>query len=377
MTTRLILECKDCEKKYRVRYGLGNNYPQEAAFNCHNCSNKIKIGLISFQKGFYFEGGESLNDQDLLIDDSLTVQNLHPEIPTKKKDVNDPYHFQTMEVFRNIQKSKTDYSDFRGEQFYLNSFNKEWKSLEKPLRILAQKGENKLQDICSLNLKSLSEKFEKWIYIFINKQFSKEFKELNEEYVDNRNQDLDNYIKQDDDLIRKIYDFCKIYMDNSTNFQATILHQKFEWDLNEEMVANIDWDSILTVYGDLYEIIGDLFVLPTIINNVQNNRPYNQFKTPGFDLPKYLISDKANRANNFKENRKLNSFSKDFLPWLRNGTHHRNSHFKPENNSVELGTGKGGKNRKEISIVEYVRHCNTVFGLGLIMSNLILHIKSN
>lgn len=126
----------------------------------------------------------------------------------------------------------------------------------------------------------------------------------------------------------------------------------------------------------MYEIIGDLFIIPTMVNNLKSGRGYDEFSSEGFNLRKYLEIDKANRGKNFEENENFKFLLQYYFAWLRNGTHHNNSTLDSENNEIELGTGKGGGTPKKVKLIEYVRYCNEIFTAGLIISLLIFKIKN-
>lgn len=374
MTISFFIECNDCEEKYRIRYGVGNNYPQLAAFECGECSNKIEVGFNERNGGMVLNGAQELIDKKL-FDQDIKVQNLHPEIPTRKGKENDPFHFQTFDVFRNIQKNKLDYGEFRFEQYSWSNFNSQWKFLKKPLRVIANKNELKLKEICNMDIAEFSKHFNKWLAIFIRGEQITNFEKIKTEFNSVDKNQIKNYVKQENKFLRKINDFCITYMSHSQQFQSTIFHQKYGWEINDDMIANINWENINTVYGDLYELIGDFFVIPTMINNIRKGRNYNEFESENFDLKKYLKIDKANKSKNFETNDNLAWLANAYHPWLRNGTHHKNSFLDPKTNTIDLGTSKGGTVKKTMPIIEYIKNCNELFGVGLILSSLILNMK--
>lgn len=114
-----------------------------------------------------------------------------------------------------------------------------------------------------------------------------------------------------------------------------------------------------------------------MINNVKDGRKFDEFSAQGFNLKKYLETDKANRGKNFENNTNLSVLISSYHSWLRNGTHHNNSTLDTENNEIELGTGKGGGTPKKIKLLEYVENCNILFGNGLYLSKMIINIKNN
>ncbi len=374
MTFSFFIECEDCGKEYRIRYGLGNNYPQSASFQCDNCSKNIEIGFEKFKGNTIINGAKRIE-----VDDSkyskVTVQNLHPEIPTHSDAKNNPYYFQTTNVFQNAFRNNLDKEKFKKEQQKLSTFNGKWIKIEKALRILSTKGEIKLREVSGLNFREFVNLFNEWLWIFISGKLEDDYDKICDEYNSVDLTEAKQFIKNDEKIYKRIYELCNTYMKESHQFQSTILYQKFGWEITNDMTANVNWDEICTVYGDLYEIVGDLFIIPTMINNLKNGRNYDEFQSDGFTLAKYIQIDKANRAKNFENNENMAFLTDSYFSWLRNGTHHKNSFFNTETNEIELGTSKGGTVQKKILLTEYVKRTNELFFVGLVLSSLALSMN--
>ncbi|QKX04113.1 hypothetical protein HN014_04055 [Aquimarina sp. TRL1] len=374
MTTSFNIECEDCQKKYRIRYGLGNNFPQLASFQCYDCSKQIETGYTSRGEDRVLKGAYVTSEEDP-FNPEIEIVNLHPEIPTRKGKENDPYHFQTFDVFDNLNKSKANFDEFKEEQIVWSKFNRKWEELKMPLRILSFKGEDKMKSISKINYRDFTKLFNEWMMIFIRGKLSSDYDDICDEYNSINSQKIKEYVKSNDKFLKQINEFCNVYMKHHHHFQSTIFHLKYGWEITDEMIANINWDEIHKVYGDLYEIIGDLFVIPTMINNLANGREFDEFQTDGFTLTKYLKTDKSGRANNFDTNSNLSHLSSAYESGLRNGTHHKNSYLDTETFEVSLGTSKGGTIEKKIPIIEYISKCNQLFGMGIILSSLILEMN--
>ena len=150
MTLSFYIECEDCKKKYRIRYGLGNSYPQLASFQCYDCSKQIETGYGSRGGSRILKGACEIEGKSP-FDPEFQIINLHPEIPTRKGKENDPSHFQTFDIFSNLAKQKADFVEFRQQQIIWSEFHNKWDELEMPLRILSTKGEDKMVSISNLN----------------------------------------------------------------------------------------------------------------------------------------------------------------------------------------------------------------------------------
>lgn len=374
MTLSFFIECLDCHEKYRIRYGLGNNYPQLASFQCYECSNQIETGYDELYGNRILRGANAIEDENLWKE-NLKVVNLHPEIPTKKENQNNPIHFQTFDVFANLEKANVDIFDFRREQIAWSTFNAQWDNLKKPLRIISLKDEDKLKEICNIDFLQFTSLFNDWMSTYISGQKEDSFDDICDEYNSIDLTNIKNYVEKETKFLKQINEFCNTYMKRSQQFQSTIFHQKYGWEITQELIANVNWNDINTVYGDLYEILGDMFVIPTMMNNVKEGRAFDEFKSEGFNLAKYLQIDKANRTLNFETNENLSWLSESYHSWLRNGTHHKNSFLDNDTYEISLGTSKGGVIEKKISLIDYITNCNNLFGVGLILSSLILEMK--
>jgi len=360
-----------------MRYGLGNNYPQEVTFNCKNCFAPIQLGIKKFKEKMIVQGALLTDEIKLDKSKEIHVQNVHPEIPINKEFDSNPFFFQTtIELLRFAE--KIDIKGFKKMQMDWAKFSEDWNSILSPLRILSLKSEEEMKRVSNLTLNDLEINFKKWSDLFLSGKWTKQFAAIFNDFDNNKSSEMIAYFKSDlKNWIDKILEICKSYMTCREQFDSTILYQKLEIPIEEKMIAKINWDKMKTVYGDLYELVGDLFIIPTMLNNIQSGRKFDEFMTANFTIDKYIATDKANRGENFKNNTSSSLFLNFYHSWLRNGTHHKNCVFVPDENMIELGVGKGGKNLKKVSIVEYIINCNELFAIGLCLSNIIFKILND
>lgn len=374
MVITQIIECLDCERRYRIRYSLGNNYPQASSFLCYDCSAPIETGYEKIYGEHQLKGAKFIECDDLLSSQH-TVVNLHPEIPISQENINEQIHFQSMDLFRKLRGENVDFDRFREIQIRWSEFYDKWGAIKKPLRIFSAKGKNQMMALCSMNTKDFYEKFDDWIGLFLQGDFESIHENLIDEWNAIDTSQIKEYVRSNDKFIWKVNEFCKTYMQHSRLFQSSYLHQVYGWEFTDDQIPMVNWDDIDTVYGDLYELMGDFYVIPTMINNVKIGRGFDEFQTEKFTLKKYLKTDKAGRATNFTSNDNLAPLANAYVGWLRNGTHHKNSHLNLDTYQVSLGTSKGGTIEKQISLIDYIKKCNELFATGLVLTNLILYIS--
>ena len=89
------------------------------------------------------------------------------------------------------------------------------------------------------------------------------------------------------------------YRDVEAELLPTLLHQKCGF-LPEGLSSTVSWKKVQMLYGDFFEIYGDLLLIPTVLNNLLTRSDFEKFHSPDFTLNKYIDSDKAKRADNFK-----------------------------------------------------------------------------
>jgi hypothetical protein len=68
------VKCSGCGHEYRIRYNVGNNFPQTASFFCKDCGETITYGFDVDHK-LICENAEIATSLD-----GVDVINLHPEL---------------------------------------------------------------------------------------------------------------------------------------------------------------------------------------------------------------------------------------------------------------------------------------------------------
>jgi hypothetical protein len=163
------------------------------------------------------------------------------------------------------------------------------------------------------------------------------------------------------------------YRSVETELLSTLLEQK-QGHKPKGLSSSAKWERMERIYGDLYEIYGELAIIPTVINNLLTRNNHELFATAGFTLAKYLETDKAGRCNNFIGNPNLKALGDFYDPSLRNGTHHKTAKINKAKQKIVLKIGKGGKSEKVWSFVEYTEHCNELYARCLVLLTIFYRI---
>lgn len=373
MTIREYCACKSCSKKYMVRYGMGDQFPQMVSFFCKDCGEKLTFGFDKDRKS-KVENLEIISE-----DNTAETINLHPELIMDESAKSDPYHFASLEFMTNqYRNGDKDFQIMRKMQLSIIRYNKSWDLLSKDFRLLKEKRfgliDKKYGNREADQRKRIVKTALASTRFFIEGPWKKLYDDSISELELARRVPLfssfrtflkDNEENFVEDLYNLMNDFSKV----RTEMLVTLATQKCGHDITG-ISSTVEWEKLEKVYGDLYEKYGDLMMILTGINNLNSRGNYEVFNSAGFTFQDYLNSDKANRFKNFETNTKLVDFKSFYDAGIRNGTHHKNSKIDKEKQEIILGVGKGGRTEKKLSFVEYISYCNDLYAKCLIMLNL-------
>lgn len=377
MTSVDYCSCNVCDKRYKIRYGASDQFPQEASFFCNNCGEKLiygfdkerKLKLVNISKTGEHELADNVN--------------LHPELLIDEDSKADPYYFATLDFMgKQVRSGDKDFTILRKMQKSVVAYNSGWSIVSKNFRFVKEKRFQLIDKKFGIKETNITKKIVKKV-LEISKNFLQgvwvqHYYDAVSELESSRHipsfndfkcflvNNVDEYI---DSLFNIMTDYEKVKIEMLT----TLVTQKCGHPISG-MSSTVDWEKLEKVYGDLYERYGDLVLVLTGINNLNSRGSYEHFNTQDFTFQKYLNSDKANRCKNFEINPKLQVFSNFYEANIRNGTHHKNSKIDKETQEIVLGVGKGGNTEKRMAVAEYIAYCNELHARSLIMLNLIFKV---
>ena len=373
MTIRGYYQCTSCTKNYMVRYGMGDQFPQQVSFFCKDCGEKLVVGYDK-KRNLILENLKIISE-----DNDAEIMTLHPELPIDSSSVSDPSYFATLEFMTKQQKKGDEnYIQMRKSQLSVIAFSKGWDDIEKDLRFVKEKRFNLLEEKYGKNHDNIRKKIVKkalevsrhFIYGGWNKIFDDAYSELEVSRHQTNFPDFKSYLQAHIEIyVDNLYNVMNEYSRVRTEMLITLNAQKCHHEI-EGNSSTVEWEKIEMIYGNFYEIYGDLLSIITGINNLNSRGNYALFNTAGFSFQNYIDSDKAGRCNNFIQNPKLIDLSNFYDAGIRNGTHHKNSKIDKDNHEIILGIGKGGRIEKKMGFIEYISYCNELFGRILIMLNL-------
>lgn len=124
-------------------------------------------------------------------------------------------------------------------------------------------------------------------------------------------------------------------------------------------ITSKGFNKIKKFYGDSYEILSKLIIFIAFINNLYQGRAYDVFEK--LTLKKYKELDNPSKYNCFEEQIPLNYFATGLKNNIRNASHHSSISYNENDDTVILGSGKGGEIKEIIPYTEYVKNCDYIF----------------
>ncbi|MDV3541000.1 hypothetical protein CMU94_17945 [Elizabethkingia anophelis] len=370
-------ECAVCNKGYRIRYGVGDQFPQKASFFCKDCGEQLVIGYDK-ERALIFENLNGISE-----DFTLEIINLHPEIIIESSKTGDGSYFATLELFKKkAGKGDEGLSELRNSQYSILLHNSLWDKLSQNFRLLNEKRFTLIHEkygteeiLISKNIASEIEKIGeqfiqgKWLDIYNKVQLELNKAQSNSGYIH-----FVEYLKGKTNQIFEVaYSIMNEYAKARTEMLNTIYAQQYDHEV-EGFSSTAEWDKIEMIYGNLYEKYGDLLFIATGINNINERGNYTLFSSVGFDFQTYLLSDKANRCKNFINNSNLVQLNDFYDSNIRNGTHHKNVKVDKDKQEIILGVGKGGRREQRVSFVKYIAYCNEIYARALMLINIAFKI---
>lgn len=379
MVIRDYVKCINCNHEYRIRYNVGNKFPQSAMFPCKTCGENLTYG---FEK----DKSKILGNIDTIdVNLELPSINLHPELPIDPEFESDPHYFPSLNfVVQQMKKGESGLPELRKIQRSLGSYIEHWDKIQQDFRYLTEQRWHMLESKYGKNKEKTERKILKeilytarfyldgkeWCDLYRNTLAECE-KAKHHSNFSKLKEFLINY--KSDFLLQKMYSSMKKYRDVETELLPTLLSQKCGI-AQKGLSSSPNWEKIQKVYGDFYELYGDLLLIPTTINNLNIRGDFEKFATNGFTIAKYEDTDKAGRSTNFLNNDKLKALGDFYSPSIRNSTHHEASSFEIEEQNIVMKTGKGGKIEKKIPLLDYIIHCNEIYARCLILFNMMYKI---
>jgi hypothetical protein len=378
LTVRTIIKCETCDQYIIPRVLLGHNEHPSYVFSCPNCEEKIELGMNLFPETaswefLYEENCKPITKNELkTAEEEGVVINLTAEFPIHESLRNMDTSF--------IPQLLISQQRLFGRGKYKNrkerpDIHKNWKSLRRAIN-QSIKGKKTLAKRYLQNYIFFYDNAEEdydifsqihdFITFFLSPEKNKYLVPVLETMRDDQGKSLNEYKRFLHYFIPNLFEmhFQKLiniiskYMDNFESLFPYLLFIRKEEKVPKDVGSStFDFDELKYFYGELFELISSLFEFFVIINNIHQDRSYNELKT--INLRKYKTIDKAKRYEPFKDVPMFLHFAEEFDSTIRNASHHNNFALK-DSFTIVYSYGKPLK-EKYISVDEYLVKCNMIF----------------
>lgn len=369
-----FIKCDGCGQKYRTHFSLAGYFPQEASFVCKRCANEISIIKNIKEPYTEVENAELLEDgpvEDYLSreapfeDDEEEKEYIDATIsPDKPLDTYSllPAAMQTTRMAFDIWQNMDKFDECERE---MQEAKKEWNRIKIFFRILKMKGLADAEKTTNLKKDDFIETLSVISSSYLDGIWEKSFIPFEGLYQKYYNRgDLTPFSQEikasKEDWMEKIYNANDAYFDNEKEFEKVLFFQKCGAKTQNTKI-HCHWNKIKKVYADIYETIGNMFTLPSVINNLEAGRKWNEFEN--IEWEKYLELDLSGRGKNFEKNIDLAPLLIGYDNQLRNAPSHSASRFDAINSIIYLNCGKGGKKIVQITLQDFMRKSNEIFAV--------------
>lgn len=406
MTHRIPVECNTCSQGIVFRVGIGGEKIQLFSVACPTCKQKIGLKLLLNDKPTSFDGlpmkhygatvEELINCHNVKEKSNFIAINLHAELVYPKIYINEKLMIPSTIVSHSLmehaeKKGIINYDSLAkpmpfGPRF-VNVFDalsgdanlsSDWIIVKKAYQLneaglidLSQKELEKYSNLSSLpkSGKYLENIICDFLFRYIAPN-TKLYTDIEDEFEkarklnDGEVERLSNYYKSDlkQFHLKNYIEIFDEYFNNYKDFNRILLNNKIELHPEvgtESIICPIDFDKIKMYYGNAYEFFTSHIITLVCVNNILQNRKYDEFEHMTFN--KYLKDvSKESKSKPLHNNLNLKRFTDILESTIRNASHHKWFYI-DETNIGMLKYRSGGTGAEQtISYVDYLYKCNEI-----------------
>lgn len=399
MINRYRIKCRTCDANNTLRITLGSDERQEHSFACANCGEQIRVGLnIDFKKRVSFSNLPKEPDSPLghitapssafecienceITDEEGTITNLDPNFLVPEDILHQDGVFPWMYESRRIGIINKPIfpapipNDIlhgigiqRNLRGILEAFSKAWRLLSRGKQDLSSIQFESLKDFFGLesapgmSLASIGVAMS-----FLGQARANELEELSLELLECKRTNESEYHKFREEVVTrdageyldKIVGIIEDYLSGYNQFFQTWIYASRNIDVDVPAVATSkDLRKVRMFYGNAFEELSTLLIIPACLNNIKHQRPYHLFES--MDLKRYLTINKANRNSPFADNSGFSKLHDEFDSVLRNASHHAAIRMRGSaSDTLEYRPGDSGQ-WKEMSYAQYLLKSNRI-----------------
>ncbi|MEZ8627876.1 hypothetical protein AB6D75_19000 [Vibrio splendidus] len=342
MVVSEYLTCNICERKYRVRVGVGFDSYQKHYFDCSECEQPVVFALRAVAPNAHVEVVENcvLTQKP----ESDEILNFHPNCAFTLDKLHHPFAFPSIEYQNMIQphlRLVPGRIQDISTQFDIPNAPFLWSTLKSILSLEAKAESSKAlakvlqryeterkKSKPSFNLTKgediLIEFFDGVFYPRVNDTFTPIKGVIDTLSEEGKLDDFYEYYNtnlKSENLTRYLSAFSD-YFKYRDHFGQLSMHARvYDENVDDRIISSKDFEAIKLYYGQVYESLTSNFTVLACLNNLLNGRAFDTFQR--MNLNKYIKDvEKAKKHNPFAEQEEFNLFHEDLDSSLRNGSHH-------------------------------------------------------
>ncbi|MBB3810581.1 hypothetical protein [Pseudochelatococcus contaminans] len=381
MIIREYAACTECESPHMLRIGIGHEPVEAHQFSCTGCGLEMGIRL---ETGVGMTFGP--NAKKIESDDSAAVVNLHPSFVFAKEELGSADAFPSIDFGRDMIRALKDAREKAGlphdlpklaaDQMRPAPITEEWEHL----RAAWSLSRNEKYDLAGKRLAGFipnagylepPETLEDWVFQFAGILTQPHFEQLFERLfqplkIAKGKDDFGRFVAHYGKLMsaahaRRYFEACKAYLNAFTEFSR--VHHLVTTNIQigeNHAAASTNFDATRMIYGNLFEAFGDNVEVLVALNNLIEDRPFDQLRN--ITLAAYQHSDKAGRCKAIAENADMAAVCIEFDNQMRNASHHGGMAFDRATGTIEYRSGKGGQGDvRTMSYAVYLARSSQLF----------------
>ena len=386
MIVRQYVRCAECGTAHVLRIGVGGEPVQAHRFACTGCGEEMGITLELGKDWSY--GPNALKSVE--EDNDGPIVNLHPSFVFSKEEIGSARAFPSLEYGRElidgIRRAReraglpATLDDLAGDRPRRARVTEEWPQLRAAWS-LHRNGKDELAArrlagfVPTAGYEDPPDTLADWVFQFAAKLTQPRFEELFEglfqQLVAVKDKpDFARFVGHYGDQMsaahaRRYFETAKAYLAAFSEFSQVHHLVMSGVEVGDgQAAASTDFDATRMFYGNAFEAFGDNVEFLTCVNNLLEDRPFDQLRN--ITLADYQRSDKAGRCRALADNPAMAAVCAEFDNQVRNASHHGGMSFDRAGGLVEYRSGKGGQGDvRTMGYASYLARCSTLFAQAM------------
>lgn len=394
MISRIYFQCLTCDGFITTRTQISHGLKQELHFTCPHCEAnsklvllldnppQVKISFNELENLIYIESGDIDEEKSLVV--NLSTDFTVPD-EVRNKELYSPFLYQMNEILKEAFGENYNPEKIEGVMGVSN-IEEIWKDLYKAYKFNIRG--NLLQRDKIIQGQELTELIFRFIGMFIgSERLTRDMDILGDfsRSILQKNKSEFHRFANDDllpNLEEKINDYMEVFdtfFSNYQEFKQMNLQARLEVEtFKNSKVSSTNFKRTKMIYGEVFEILGSNINTIAFLNNIENQRKYDEFQSEKLTYQRYLTIDKATKMKCFEGNTSIfNIFSLEYDSKLRNASHHKWLKYNESKQLITYPISGSSSEKITLSYTEYLLKTNNIVMALMILLSFELGIAFN